>query len=77
MALSNADKEMLWVDSWNELYDLIEKHGVKYLLLENYQEVTLEGAQGFIQNSAYEGKAVEFKIDHYKGKKSILIATAI
>ncbi len=76
MSLSNTDKEMLWIDSWNDLYDLIENHGVEYLLLENYQEVTLERAQGFIQDSAYESKSVDFKIDYYKGKKSILITLA-
>jgi len=76
MSLSNTDKEMLWIDSWNDLYDLIENHRVEYLLLENYQEVTLERAQGFIQDSAYESKSVDFKIDYYKGKKSILITLA-
>ena len=73
MSLNNTDIEMLWIDSWNELYELIEKHNVEHLLLENYQEATLESAQGFIQDSAYEGKAVDFKVDFFKGKKSILV----
>ena len=76
MTLSNVEQEMLWIDSWNDLYDLIEEQSVEYLLLENYQEVTLESAQGFIQDSAYEGKAVDFKLEFYKGKKSILITLA-
>ena len=73
MILSNSEQEMLWVESWNDLYDLIEKHTVKHLLLEGYQEVDLDTAQGFIQNSAYESKRVSFKLELYKGVKTLLI----
>ena len=66
---------MVWVNAWNNLYDLIEKFPEGYVLLPGFQETSKEEAEGWIQDSAYESKRIEFKVDYFKGKKSIFISS--
>ncbi|MDE1461030.1 hypothetical protein [Spartinivicinus poritis] len=73
MSLSNTEKEMVWVEAWNDLYDLIEKYPGGYILLPDYIETNKESAEGWIQNAAYESNRIVFNIEYFKGKKSIFI----
>ncbi|MCX4024688.1 hypothetical protein H0A36_09700 [Endozoicomonas sp. SM1973] len=73
MVFSNTEKEIIWVDTWNDLYDLIEKYPGGYILLPDYIETDKEGAEGWIQNAAYESNRIVFKVEYFKGKESIFI----
>ncbi len=73
MTLSNSEQEMVWVDAWNDLYELIGKFPEGCILLPEFQEATKEEAKGWIQDSVYKGNRIEFKVDYFKGKESIYI----
>jgi len=74
MELTNAEREMLWIDGWNDIYDAIAKLPGCYLVNERWCEVTLDECQGLIQSTAYTtGKRVRFRTAFYRGKQSIQI----
>lgn len=73
MSLSNFEKEMLWVNGWNDLTDIHESVADGYILIPEYAEVSLEEAKGWIQEQAYLGHKAEFRVDYYRGKKSVFI----
>ncbi len=73
MTLSNLEQEEIWIEAWNDLYDLIEKHPEGYILIPEYRQVSVEEAKGWVQDTAYSSQRICFSIDYYKGKKSIFI----
>ena len=73
LVLSNLEQEEAWLQGWDELDDLRGNYPECYLLLPEYCEVSLDKAQEWIQNAAYESKRATFRIVFYKGKNSILM----
>lgn len=71
--LSNVDQEGLWIDGWNDLYDLIETNPEAYLVLPEYIQTDIDGAQQWIQDAAYNGFKTRFELGYYKGRLSIFI----
>lgn len=71
--LSNLEQEELWIKGWDELAVLMDKYPECYLLIPQYRESTLDEALQWIQNAAYKGSKVSFKVEHYKGKESIVM----
>jgi hypothetical protein len=71
----SAKQEQIWIDAWNDLYDLLkDKDNIK-LLLPDWSEVSLDEMQGWIQQTAYENKLVRFDRVWYKGQKALQVIT--
>lgn len=75
MALSNSEQEMIWVEAWNDLSDIIKKYPDGYILLPEYRITDMNGAEEWIQKKAYENNLIQFSIVLYKGKESIIISS--
>lgn len=73
MDISNTEKEMAWIDAWNDFYDLLETNFNGFILLPDFQESSVEDAKGWIQDTVYSGFLVKFTVDYYKGKKSLFV----
>ena len=71
--LTNLEQEEIWIEGWNDLFEIFNKHPNGYLLVNEHREVTLEEAKSWIQDAAYKSNRVTFTIEYYKGEKSILI----
>ena len=76
MTLSNLAQEDIWLDAWDDLYDLIKKYPKGYILIPEYTEVDLDTAQGWIQDAAYDSNRIIFSVTYFKGRESILINKA-
>ena len=73
MEFSKLEQEEAWADAWNELYDLLENSPGAVVLLPGYCEVSLERAQEWIQNRAYESRRIAFRTCWFKGSKAICV----
>lgn len=51
---TNADREMFWINAWNDLIDIVKDLSVKCLLPDG-QIVDFEQCKGWLQESAYSG----------------------
>lgn len=72
MALTNAERELLWADGWNDLADAMAQLGSGYLVDDEWKEVTADDCRGLIQSAAYaSGKCVRFRRTVCKGRPSI------
>ena len=72
--MTNAEREMLWADGWNDLYDAVAKLAGGYVVNEDWGELTVEEGQGLIQSTAYTtGKRAQFRAVFHKGKGSVQI----
>lgn len=69
---SNSEKEMRWVDAWNDLYDLIGKRHDVLCMLPDGQIVDVETCKGWLQSSAYEGFALKVEAGWIRGKQGVL-----
>jgi len=58
------------VNLWDDLYTLLTELNQPKIVNELYEIISLEGAQGFIQDQVYQGNDIEFKTVFLKGKKS-------
>jgi hypothetical protein len=72
--LNNAEQEGVWIDAWNVLSDLIEEYPNSHILLPEYKEANKPEAEGWIQDAAYGSNRIEFRVNWFKGKKSIYIS---
>ena len=73
MTLSNLEQEETWLNAWDDLDVLILKNPDCYILVPEYVEVSLDEAQTWVQEAAYESNRIKLSVEFYKGKKSILI----
>ncbi len=72
MELSNAEREMLWAEGWNDLYDAVAQQAGGYLVDEDWRELTVDECEALIQTTAYDtGRRARFRATFYKGKASI------
>jgi hypothetical protein len=75
--MSNCKQEMMWVDGWNELSELLEDLPNAYILIvPEFRAVTLDDAREWIQNAAYKNYKTIFNLGYYQGTKSIFIQFA-
>ena len=72
--MSNADIEMIWVDAWNDMYNMIGSRKNVIFLQPDFSEVSLDDCQGWLQDSAYDGYKLGMKEVWYKGKKAIQVS---
>ena len=70
--LSSLEQEELWVEGWEALYRLHD-NGRKILINEQWQEISLEEAQGLIQDNAYQSRAWNFEEVFFHGRSAIRI----
>ena len=72
--LTSAERERLWVDGWNDLFDAVARLADGYLVNDDWNELTAAECQAIIQTTAYVfGKRAQFRDTFYKGKPSIQI----
>ncbi len=65
MTKSNLEQEMVWINAWNDLCDLITLHPDAYILLSDYKVVSEDEAQGWIQDAAYDDYDLEFSMIYF------------
>jgi DNA polymerase III delta subunit len=71
MSLSNTAKEMLWIGSWNDLDEILSANNSLMLVAPDWSEISLDDAQGMIQDHAYESQKVQFDRNYYRGKPAL------
>jgi hypothetical protein len=67
---SHADIEMLWVNAWSDLYDVVGVHRGVPCQLPDGSVVDVEECKGWLQNSVYEGYRVHVQagwVGHWQG----------
>ena len=68
---SNAETEMVWVDAWNDLLDLVaDRHHVACLLPDS-TIVTVDECKAWLQDSAYSGYSLSLTEIHHEGRNVI------
>jgi hypothetical protein len=72
--IRRADVEMLWVDAWNDLYDIIAGREDYPCVLPDYSRVSPEECRGWLQQSVYDGVAVTVSKGWYKGRPAVVVA---
>ena len=66
----NADIEMRWVDTWNEVYDIVGDRRDVPCMLPDGSIVGLDECLGWLQHSVYSGYAVRVEagwVGHRQG----------
>jgi hypothetical protein len=66
----NADIEAMWVEAWNQVYDLLQGRTNLPCIIEDGSVVSIDDCLGWLQNSVYEGFSVKIEegwIGHRKG----------
>jgi hypothetical protein len=69
----NSEIEMRWVALWNDLFEAIEGMPGMAILDEDWNPISLDGAQGLIQDAVYAGKHPALESTWFKGKRSVRI----
>jgi hypothetical protein len=69
---TNSEKEMRWVDAWNDLYDIIGDRSNVLCQLPDGEIVDVETCKGWLQSSAYEGFELKVEAGFVRGKKAVL-----
>ena len=69
---SNSEKEMRWIDAWNDLYDLIGTRSNVLCLLPDGQIVDVETCKGWLQSSAYEDFTLKLEAGWIRGKPAVI-----
>lgn len=73
MSLGNASKEMLWIDAWSLLYELLEeRHGTRLLDAE-WVPRSVEEMQGLIQRQAYASQQASFERTWFEGNPALRV----
>ena len=68
---SNAEIEMVWVDAWSVLCDLVgDRHDVPCVLPDS-TVVTVDRCKGWLQDSAYAGYSVTLTEIYHEGRKAV------
>ncbi len=65
--------EQKWIEYWNDLHDLIKTLNNPKLLNQNHEILSLENAQGLIQDEVYKGNSIQFEVIDSNELKSIMI----
>ncbi len=74
VVLSNSEKEMLWVDGWNRLYDLVDVDPRPVIVDEAWRELAETDWQGLIQERAYDSQKALFSKTRFRGAVAIQVS---
>lgn len=69
---TNQEKEMQWIRAWSDLYELLGDRTDLPCQLPDGQIVDVETCKAWLQNSAYEGFAVQVEAATVRGKRSVI-----
>lgn len=72
--MTNAEIEMLWVDAWNDMYDIVGKREDYPCVLPDYSCVSAEECRGWLQDSVYEGFDVQVSRGWYQGRPAVVVS---
>jgi hypothetical protein len=72
--MNRADVEMLWVNAWNDLYDIIGKREDSPCVLPDYICVSAEECRGWLQQSVYQGFDVKVTRGWYEGRPAVVVS---
>lgn len=72
--MNRADVEMLWVDAWNDLYDIIGKREDFPCLLPGCSRVSVEECRAWLQQSVYDGFDVSVTRGWYEGRPAVVVS---
>lgn len=70
--MCNSEIEELWIDAWNELYNLVDDRWDVKFLLPDGRVVDMEECKGWLQNSVYEGWRVKVEAGWVLGRHGIV-----
>ena len=68
---SNFIYEEVWIDTWNDLYDLIAKKPELILVSFDWHQINFDQALQWIQNEAYSGFKSTWEETYFVGKPAI------
>jgi hypothetical protein len=69
----NADIEMRWAALWEELFEFTAGKPFMVILDEEWNPISLEDAQGRIQDAVYSGQLPVLESAWFKGKRAVRI----
>jgi hypothetical protein len=69
----NAEIEMRWVALWEELYEATAGQPSMVILDEAWNPISLDSAQGLIQDAVYAGRHPALESGWFKGKRAVRI----
>lgn len=72
--MDRADVEMLWVDAWNDLYDIIGTREDFPCVLPDYTRVTAEECRGWLQQSVYDRFDVSVSRGWHEGRPAVVVS---
>ena len=73
MPLSHAEREMLWIDAWGDLHELVDKERLT-LVDEAGQEMDVDECKTRIQDRAYDGEATVFERVWFRGRPALRVS---
>lgn len=69
MTQDNGDIEMAWVRGWDLLWEMTRDR--KPILNSDWQPISLEIAQGLIQDAAYSSSTWALESVYYRGRQAV------
>jgi hypothetical protein len=70
--MRRAEVEMLWVNAWNDVYDIIEGRKDYPCVLPDFSCVSVDECLAWLQRSAYEGFDLEVSRRWWKGRPAVV-----
>lgn len=71
---SNAEIEQVWIDAWNDLYELVGPLCNVICLLPEFDPVSAEDCKAWLQTSAYEGFSLSVSEAYFEGRKAVSVS---
>jgi hypothetical protein len=69
----NADIEMRWVALWEELFEVTGRNPSVVILDEDWNPISLDSAQGLIQDAVYSGQLPALESTWFKGRRAVRV----
>jgi hypothetical protein len=69
---TSSEREMRWIDAWNDMYDIIGTRWHVDCLLPDGSVVDTDTCQGWLQDSAYDDYQLKVESGWVNGKRGIL-----
>jgi len=67
------DTTMLWVDAWNDVYDIIDGRKDYPCVLPDWSRVDVDACLGWLQDSVCHGFDVTVKRGWWKGHPAVVV----
>jgi hypothetical protein len=74
---TNTEREMRWIDAWNDMYDIIGMRWQVDCLLPDGSVVDIDTCQGWLQDSAYDDYQLKVEAGWVNGKRGILVSRSM